>query len=176
MVSLEQKKEIVENLIPKLEKATGIYFVDFGGMDVAQANEFRAQLREVESEYFVVKNTLIRKALENIEGKEIPADKLKGHSGIVLAYEDPTVPSKIIKKAFDEDEKPVLKAALLDGQFFDGSQLKQIVALPSKEDMIAGIMGSLTAPASGIAGSLGAVIRDIASLIEEVAKKQNEAA
>lgn len=175
MVTLEQKKKIVEDLIPRLEKATGVYLVDFETMSVEQVNDFRSKLRAVESEYVVVKNTLITKALEQIEGKEIPAEKLKGQSGIVLAYDDPTVPSKVIKKAFDADEKPKLKAALIDGQLFDGSQLKQIASLPSKEDMIAAIMGSLSSPASGIAGAMGAVIRDIASIIEEAAKKREAA-
>lgn len=176
MIRLEQKKEIVDSLVPKLEKATGVYLVDFETMSVAETNEFRSQIREIEAEYIVVKNTLIQKALERIEGKEIPAEKLKGQSGIVLAYDDPTTPSKIIKETFESNDKPKLKAALLDGQLFDGSQLKQIAVLPSKEDMIAGIIGSLNSPASGIARAMGAVICDIASIIEEVAKKKREAA
>lgn len=175
MIRLEQKKEIVEALVPKLEKASGVYLVDFETMSVAETNEFRSQIREIEAEYIVVKNTLIQKALEQVEGKEIPAEKLKGQSGIVLSYDDPTTPSKVIKKAFESNEKPKLKAALLDGQLFYGSQLKQIASLPSKEDMIAGIIGSLSAPASGIAGSMGALIRDIASMVEEVAKKREAA-
>jgi large subunit ribosomal protein L10 len=175
MVTLEQKKKIVEGLTSRFEKATGVYLVDFETMNVEQVNKFRGELRKVNAEYVVAKNTLIAKALETIEGKEFPADKLKGQSGVVLAYDDPTVPSKVIKKAFEKDEKPKLKAALLDGQLFDGSQLKQIASLPSKEDMIAAIMGSLSAPASGIAGSMGALIRDIASMIEEVAKKREAA-
>ncbi|MDC1068584.1 50S ribosomal protein L10 [Candidatus Kapabacteria bacterium] len=175
MTTIKKKKEIVEDLTGRLEKASGVYIVDFATMDVAQVNKFRSELKATQSEYIVVKNTLIRKALDQVDGKEIPKELLKGQSGVILTYEDPTVPSKIIKKAFDKTQKPKLKAALLDGQLFDGTQLKQIAALPSKEDMIASIMGSLSAPASGIAGSLGAVIRDIASIIEEAAKKREAA-
>ena len=101
---------------------------------------------------------------------------MKEPSGLVITTGDPTAPSKIIKNAFEKGEKPVLKAALLDGQYFDGAELKKIATLPSKEDMIAAIMGSLSAPASGMVGSINAVIRDVASMIEEVAKKQNNAA
>ena len=143
MVSLEQKKQIVEDLIPKLQEASGVYLVDFERMDVPETNAFRSALREKGLHYQVVKNSLIAKAFEQIEGKEIPADKLKGQSGLVLAFEDPTVPSKIIKDSFKKIEKPSLKAALLDGQLFDGSELDKLAALPSKEDMIAAIMGSL---------------------------------
>lgn len=176
MISLSQKKQRVEELVDLLKDATGIYLVNYQGMSVEKINAFRSTLRAADISYKVAKNTLITKALEQIEGIEIPAEKLKEASGLVVTKGDPTAPSKIIKKAFEADEKPVLKAALLDGQYFDGAELKKIASLPSKEDMIAAIMGSLNAPASGIVGSINAVIRDVASLIEEVAKKQNNAA
>lgn len=176
MISLSQKKQQVEELVDLLKDATGVYLVNYRAMSVEETNAFRNTLRESGIKYRVAKNTLIRKALEQTEGLEFPAEKLKEQSGLVITNGDPTVPSKIIKKAFDKSEKPVLKAALLDGQFFDGAELNKIASLPSKEDMIAAIMGSLNAPASGIVGSINAVIRDVASLIEEVAKKQNNAA
>jgi large subunit ribosomal protein L10 len=176
MISLSQKKQQVEELVGLLKDATGVYLVNYRAMSVEETNKFRDELRAGGIKYKVAKNTLLRKALEQTEGLEFPADKLKEPSGLVITTGDPTAPSKIIKKAFEKGEKPVLKAALLDGQYFDGSQLKTIASLPSKEDMIAAIMGSLNAPASGIVGSINAVIRDVASLIEEVAKKQNNAA
>ncbi len=175
MITLEQKKEIVKNLIPKIERATGLYLIDIARVNVEEVNAFRAQLREIEVDYQVVKNTLLIKALDSIDGKDLPKDKLKGQSGLVITYEDPTIPSKIIKKIYDKTEKLALKTALIDGQLFDGSQLDQVAALQSKDDLIASIMGSLSAPVSGIAGSMGALIRDIASMVEEVAKKQNAA-
>jgi large subunit ribosomal protein L10 len=176
MFSLSQKKDRVEELVDLLKDATGVYLVNYQGMSVEKINAFRSTLRKSDITYKVAKNTLIRKALERVEGLDFPAEKLKEASGLIITNGDPTAPSKIIKKAFDSDEKPVLKAALLDGQYFDGAELKKIASLPSKEDMIAAIMGSLNAPASGIVGTLNAVIRDVASLIEEVAKKQNNAA
>jgi large subunit ribosomal protein L10 len=73
---------------------------------------------------------------------------------------------------FDKSQKPRLKAAVIEGVFYDGSQLKTIAALPSKPDIISGIIGSLHSPISGIVGSINAVMRDVAYLVEEVAKKQ----
>ncbi len=176
MISLSQKKQQVEELVEMLKDATGVYLVNYRAMSVEETNAFRTTLRAADIKYRVAKNTLIRKALEQVEGLSFPPEKLKEQSGLIITNGDPTVPSKIIKKAFDKNEKPVLKAALLDGQYFDGADLNKIASLPSKEDMIAAIMGSLNAPASGIVGSINAVIRDVASLIEEVAKKQNNAA
>ena len=176
MISLSHKKQKVEELVEALKDATGVYLVNYQGMSVEKINAFRTTLRNANINYIVSKNTLIKKALEQVDGLDFPAEKLKEASGLVITKGDPTAPSKIIKKVFEADEKPVLKAALLDGQYFDGAELKKIASLPSKEDMIAAIMGSLNAPASGIVGSINAVIRDLASLIEEVAKKQNNAA
>ena len=69
-------------------------------------------------------------------------------------------------------EKPKLKLAVVEGQVFDGSQLKAVSELPTREDMIASIVGSIHAPISGIHGAINAVMRDVAMLVEEVAKKK----
>jgi len=99
---------------------------------------------------------------------------LKGSSAIVFAYDDPIAPAKVIRKYFEKDKRPELKIAIIEGQSFDGSQLKAVSELPTREDMIAGIVGSIHAPISGIVGAINAVMRDVASLVEEVAKKQGK--
>lgn len=175
MVTLEQKKKIVDELVEKFQRASGVYFLNFEKMTVAQTNNFRIAIKEMKLEYKVAKNTLLRKAMDEVEGVNFPKELMFGQTGVVFAYDDPTVPAKIIEKFIKENEKPVFKGASLDGQVFDGTQLKTVAALPSKEDMYAGIVGSIGAPASGIVGSIAAVIRDIASMIEEVGKKNNAA-
>lgn len=175
MVTTEQKKKIVEDLVEKLGKANGVYLVDFGGMTVAETIKFRRTLKEKGVEMKVAKNTLLKRALDSIEGLDIPEDKYFGPSAFVLGYEDPTAPAKLIKESFDKNEKPALKAALVEGQYFDGSRLKEVATMPSRADMIASIIGSIHAPISGIVGSINAVMRDLSSVIEEVAKKQNAA-
>lgn len=175
MITRKKKEEIVAELTEKLKGATGIYLINYERMNVEETNNFRNELRQQDVYYSVAKNTLLKRALETAEGVEFPDDAFKGASGMVLCYEDPTVPSKIIEKFFKKSERPSLKGASLDGQMFDGTQLKTIASLPSKEDMMAGIVGSLSAPASGIVGSISSLIRDIASMVEEVAKKQNAA-
>ena len=96
-------------------------------------------------------------------------------TAIAFGYEDAVAPGKVIKKIYDKIDKPKFKGAVIEGQFFGENDLKKVASLPSREDMIAAIVGSLNAPASGIVGSISAVIRDLASVIDEVAKKQNAA-
>lgn len=156
----------------KLADTKSLYLVDAGGMTVAQSGEIRREFRKINAELKVAKNTLIRRALEEDGTFKVSPSVLKGNTAIVFAYDDPIAPAKLIKKYFDKDKKPALKLAVIEGQSFDGSQLKTVAELPSREDMIAGIVGSLHAPISGIVGSINAVLRDVAYLIEEVAKKK----
>lgn len=172
MVTKEKKREIVAGLVRKLENSTSLYLVDAGGMTVAQSGAMRQEFRKINAEMKVAKNTLIRLALKE-DGKFNVSDSvLTGSTAVVFVYEDPIAPAKLIRKYFEKDKKPALKLAIVEGQTFDGSQLKTVAELPSREDMIASIVGSLHAPISGIVGSINAVMRDVASLVEEVAKKQ----
>ena len=94
-------------------------------------------------------------------------------TGYVFADENsPVVPAKIIKKYFDDNQKLALKACYIEDQYYDGSRLTDLASLPSKKELIAGILGSLNAPVSGIVGVINAVVRDLVSVIDEISKKK----
>lgn len=172
MVTQQKKREIVAELTEKFSKSSGFYLVEFMGMTVEQAIRFRRELRKKGVEYRVAKNTLIKRALANVGDFNIPDEKFTKSTGVVFGYDDPVAPAKIILEVSDKVEPLKLKAAVIEGQYYDGSQLKVLAALPSKPELIAGILGSLNAPVLGIVGAINAVMRDLASLIEEVAKKK----
>jgi len=171
MTAREKKKLSLENLRELLDGVTGIYLLNFERMTVANDFIFRKEIKELGCKYKVFKNSIIKLALADIEDINIPDELFFGQSSLIFAYDDPTAPAKLIKKRFDKDGKPVLKAACLDGQVFDGSQLDVVAALLSKDDIYSAIVGSINAPAAGIHGSINSLIRDIASMIEEVGKK-----
>lgn len=172
MISKAQKQVIVDGLVEKFKEATGFYFVNFKGMTVEDAIRVRREMRNLGVDYQVAKNSLIKRAMDEVGGFDLPDEIFKGETAVIFGYEDAIAPAKVIKEEFSKNEKPVLKAALIEGQYFDSSKLKELAALPSKDDMMAAIVGSLHAPISGIVGSINAVMRDVASLVEEVAKKQ----
>ena len=172
MITLDQKKQIVSELIELLKPAQGIYFVNFSKLTVKETTEIRKEFNTIGAKMRVAKNTLIDRAIQEIEGINLPFELLKGETAIVIAGDDATAPAKIIKKVFDKTERLVLKAAIIEGQLFEGKQLNLVASLPSRADLMAGILGSLQSPISGIVGSINAVMRDLASLIEEVAKKK----
>jgi large subunit ribosomal protein L10 len=177
----QAKENIVTEIRQMLDKASGLYITDFHGLTVEQTNELRNDFFEAKVDYKVVKNTLLRKALteEKVEKFSNSTDKivetLKGQTGIIFAYDDPVSPAKILKKHFDKIEKPKLKIAVIEDIPYDSSRLGELATLPSKQDIISSIVGSLHAPISGIVNAVSSLIRDLASVIEEAVKaKENK--
>ncbi|MCX6153455.1 MAG: 50S ribosomal protein L10 [Candidatus Kapabacteria bacterium] len=171
MVSKEQKVKKYAELVELLKNASGVYFIDFARMKVADTINMRRQFKEKGVTYRVAKNTLIRRAMEEIGGFNVPDKYFELPTGLALGSSDPIAPAKIFKQFTEKREFPTLKVAIIEGQVYDGSQLALISTLPTREDLISGILSSLDAPVSGIVGSINAVIRDLASVIEEVAKR-----
>ncbi|NLO19990.1 MAG: 50S ribosomal protein L10 [Ignavibacteria bacterium] len=173
MITKDKKKEIVAKLVEKFKDADAFYFIDFQKMTVKEISQFRRSLRASESDIYVAKNTLIDLALKEIgKSDKIQSEILKGQTAVIFASKEVLAPAKLIKEQFDKLAKPIFKAASIEGEYFDSTMLKQLASLPSKAENIASILGSLDAPISGIIGSINAVMRDLASLIEEVAKQK----
>ena len=171
-----KKQEIIDEIKELMNSSSALYFTDFSGMTVAEVEELRSEFYKAKVKYKVVKNTLALRALKDSPGYSQFVDTLKqsivGPTGIVFAAEDPVAPAKILKKSFGKIEKPKFKVAVVDNQFYGSDKLNELASLLSKEELIAGILSSLDSPVSGIVGTLNAVIRDLSSVIEEVAKKK----
>lgn len=172
MVTKQKKELIVAELADKFKRASGFYIVDFMGMKVSESIRLRREFRKKGVEFRVGKNTLVLRALKSVADYNIPENVFTGATAVVFGYDDAVCAAKIIKEYYDKYKKPTLKAAVLDGVFFDGTKLNVLASLPTKQDIMSSIVGSLHAPVSGIVGSINAVMRDLASLVEEVAKKK----
>ncbi len=172
MVTKNKKREIVAELVELLNKTNGFYFIDFKGMSVKRLHEVRNEMKKKNVGLRVAKNTLIKHAFNQAENVSMPVEDFTGPTALVLGYDDPLAPAKVLKEIIDKHKMPTFKGAIIEGQYFDGTTLKQLAAMPSKPEIIASILGSLNAPISGIVGSINAVMRDLAGIIEEVAKKQ----
>lgn len=168
----EKKTEVVAEVAETVSRSTAMYFTDFSGLTVEQATELRRELRKSGIEYRVVKNTLIKKALEQVTGYDKVYDKLVGPTGIAFAFEDAVVPAKVIDKFVQKHQKLSLKAAVLEKQVYDGSKLKDLAKLPSKTEVMASILGSIQSPLAAVPTVLNAVMRDLVSVIGEIEKKK----
>ncbi len=167
-----EKEQIVTEVAGTISRSTAMYFTDFSGLTVEQATDLRRELRKAGIEYRVVKNTLIKKALEQVTGYDKVYDKLVGPTGVAFAFEDAVVPAKVIEKFVNKHQKLSLKAAVLEKQVYDGSKLKEIAKLPSKKDLMASILGSIQSPLAGVPTVINAVMRDLVGVISEIEKKK----
>lgn len=167
-----EKEEIVAEVSGLVNRARGMFFTDFSGLTVEEATELRREFRKSGVDYRVVKNTLIRKALESATGYDKVYDRLAGPTGVAFAYDDPVVPAKIIQKFTEKHKKLSLKVCVLERQVYDGSKLDELAKLPSRNEIMAAILGSIQAPLAGVPTVIQAVLRDLVSVVAEIEKKK----
>ena len=142
----EQKAEQVEMLTDKLKKAKVAVLTDYRGLTVSQIQELRGKLRSGDVEYRVVKNTLARRAAE---AAGVPAlqKELEGPVAIAFGYDDLSLPSKLINEFVRTTRlKLDVKGGLVEGRVFSPDQVKQLADLPSREVLLAQLLGTLQSP------------------------------
>jgi large subunit ribosomal protein L10 len=170
-MKLDQKQSIAEELQGQLTSSDVVYLTDFTGLTVEAIGLLRRQLREAGAEYRVVKNTLTLRALE---GTDIPdlTEHLQGPTALVFGGSDPVAPAKVVREfAKGNDERPSVKVGIVERRIVTEEEVTRLADLPPMEHLLAAIAGGLTAGVGGIAGALNSLIRDIAYMVEEVAKQ-----
>jgi len=167
-----EKDEIIGQIKELVSASSALFLVDYAKVNVEDINKLRSAFRKEGITYKVFKNTLFKKALASLGKYEKLNNDLVGMIGIAFTKENYIAPAKIIKKYFDEKQKFVFKGCYIENEYFDSSKLNVIASMPTKEEIIAGIIGSIAAPASGIVGSINAVMRELVSVIDEISKKE----
>ncbi|MDA0986506.1 MAG: 50S ribosomal protein L10 [Bacteroidetes bacterium] len=167
-----QKADVISGLEEKLKKAQGLFLTDFSGITVLEETELRRDFRSAGVEYSVVKNTLLKKALEQVTGYDSIYTSLVGPTGVAFSYNDAIAPAKIIKKFKDKTQKLNCKACVVEMQVYPGNKLDELAKIPSRPELIASMLGSLQLPASGIVGTINAVVRELVSVIDAIEKKK----
>ena len=147
---LEQKKQVVEALAEKMKSAASGVLVKYEGITVADDTELRAALRKAGVEYTVMKNTLTGRACD-IAGYGDMKEHLTGMTALAISQEDPIAPAKILKTYADKLQGFELKAGFVDGGVLDQKGVEELAATPSKEVLIAKMMGSLMSSLYGFA-------------------------
>ena len=157
MSAFIQEKEVVVNEIKeKLDRASSAVVVDYRGITVAEADLLRKRMREANVEYKIYKNTMVRRAIVGTAFEGL-AEVLKGPSGIAFGYEDATAPAKILDKSIKEFKKMELKGGVIDGVYYDQAGVAAIAQIPSKDELLAKLLGSFNAPISSFARVIQAI-------------------
>ena len=166
---LESKKATVDALAEKLQNATSAVFVDYKGINVAQDTELRNQFRAAEVEYSVVKNTLTRFAANKIGYSEFD-ELLNGTTSMACTTGDPIAPARIVCEFAKKNKDVVtIKGGMVEGKVLTVDELKAFGELPSKDALVAQVLGTLLAPISSLAFVLSQIAEGNGTAPAEVA-------
>ena len=169
----ENKQQLINELHEKLKNAKAVFLADFRGMSVSQATNLRNDLRKADVEYRVVKNTLLEMASKGTD-KESLSPHYAGPTAIAFSYDDPVAAAKVLTKAAKEQQATFkLKAAVLTGKPITVSDIQALADLPSREVLIAKLLGTMNAPIANFVGTLAAVPGSFVRVLEAIrAQKQ----
>ena len=169
--TLRAKEAEVAEIQEKIEKSQSVMFLDYRGLNVAEVTELRNKMRAAGVEYKVIKNTMIRRAAEKagIEGLD---DVLEGPTAVAFGYADPVAPAKILVDFIEDTKKTNLKGGVLAGKAMSEAEIKNLASLPSKEELIAKMLGSLNAPITGLVMALSGVPRNLVYALNAIKEKK----
>lgn len=154
---LSEKQAIVASLTETLQSASSGVLVDYKGITVAEDTALRAELRENGVEYSVVKNTLLRRAADNVGLGELD-EVLNGTTSIAISKDDPIAPMRIVNKyAKQMGDRFNIKAGFLDGKVIPLEDIAALAELPSKDGLVAQLLGMMLAPITSLAIVLKAI-------------------
>jgi large subunit ribosomal protein L10 len=169
----EEKHELVSALQEKMQEFGNFYIADTSSLSVAKVNNIRRKCFESGIEMQIAKNSLIRKAIEGLEGdsSEIFA-ALKGQSAILFSTSG-NAPAKLIKALRKGSDKPVLKAAYIDSSIYVGdNHLDSLVTLKTREELIGDIIGLLQSPAKNVISALKSSGSKIAGIVKTLQERE----
>jgi large subunit ribosomal protein L10 len=173
----QEKEAVVSELKEKLLATKGAVLTNYRGLTVAMDTKMRRKLREAGIEYRVVKNTMTRIAAKDagIEG----LDKyLEGPTAIAMSTTDPVIPAKVLSDFIRENRLQALeiKAGLVEGKVVDAGGVKALATLPSREVLIATLLGTMQAPIAGFVRVLNGVPSNLVYALEAIRKQKEQSA
>ena len=168
--NFEAKKQLVEEIKEKFQKAKTLAFVDYRGLNVEEDTAMRKAFRENGCEYKVYKNRLMLKALSDL-GIECSANYFEGTTAVAIGYNDEVAPAKILCDTINKTKKMAIKFGILNGVSVSASDIEALSKLPSKEELIAKLLGTLNNPITGLCRVLQAPTRGLAVALNAIATK-----
>lgn len=168
--NFEAKKQVVEEIKDKFSKAKTIAFVDYRGLTVAEDTALRKKFRAAGCDYKVYKNRLMARALAEL-GISVDPKHLEGTTAVAMGFADEVAPAKIICDTIKDTKKMSIKCGVLNGSCVAASEIEALAKLPSREELIAKLLGTLQNPAASLCRVLSAPARGLVVALNAVASK-----
>ena len=167
-----EKQSFVEDFRGRLQDSPAIFLTDFTGLDVKSMTVLRDELRKTGAEYLVVKNRLVRLALQDLDLPDL-SEWLEGPTGVIIGHSGPVEAAKAVADfAKSHDDRPVFKVGVLENSVLDPSQIERLAKLPNRAALLAMLAGALEAPMAALAGALEAKLREMSGLLEALREKK----
>lgn len=167
-----EKVDAVSDLSQKMTSAGSIFLADYSGIDVASVTELRRSLRKAGIEYYVVKNRLAKLAAAD-SGLEVLSEHFAGPTAMAFAGEDPVEPAKLLQKFIDDGGKLSIKTGLVDGQVLSPEVVGELAKLPSRDELIGKLVGTVNAPLDGLATVLNGLLRNLVGVLDAIKKEKS---
>jgi len=164
MAKVELKKPVVEEISANIKDAQSVVLVDYRGLTVEQDTKLRKTLREEGITYKVYKNTMMNFAFKGTDFEAL-SGLLEGPNAIAISTTDATAPARVLSKFAKDAPKLELKAGVVEGVFYDANGIQAVAKIPSREELLSKLLGSLQSP-----------ITNFARVIKQVAEKDSTVA
>ncbi|MCL6632906.1 MAG: 50S ribosomal protein L10 [Alicyclobacillus herbarius] len=156
----EEKEKLVQEIADKFSRSKAVIVADYRGLNVAESNELRKQLREAGVEFKVLKNTMTRRAAEKAEVPGLQ-EFFVGPSALAFGYDDPVAPAKVLHEFARSHKALELKGGLVEGRVITAKEVEGLASLPSREGLLSMLLSVMQAP-----------VRNLAYAIKQVAEQQ----
>jgi large subunit ribosomal protein L10 len=170
-----EKQRIIDETASHLEGVRGVFLADFSGMTVEKLSLLRKQCREQQIQFHVVKNTLLKRAL-NSKGITALDEHLAGPTGVVFSPVDQMAPAKILVDFAKAHERPRVKAAFVDGRLLDQKSVAVLATLPSREVLLSQVLATFIAPMTQFLGAIEATLRLPATMADVLEREKSKTA
>lgn len=160
-----------EDIVAALDKSSALFLTQYSGMTVEDLTALRRELKTVQADFHVVKNTIAQKAVENRDEKVI-ASMFAGQTGVVFAYGDMAAAAKIVSDSTKKFEKLKIVGGYMEKSALQAKDVERLASLPSREVLISQIIGSMVAPHRGLLGVLNGVPRNLVQVLNAIKEKK----
>ncbi len=169
----QEKAQTLKILEEKIGKAKSVVFANFNGLTVKDNEQLRRELKSEGSEYLVAKKTLLELAFKKAKFESLNLRKLSGQLAAVFGFGDEIAPAKIVAKfKKSSDGKIDFSGGILEGKFIAASQVAELATLPSRDELLARLVGAINAPVSGFVNVLAGNLRGLVNVLKAVGEKK----
>ena len=169
--NVESKKQVVESILEKIKNAKSVVLIDYKGLTVLQDTEFRNDLRKANCEYKVLKNTMVRRAFNELGVTSFDED-LNGPTAVAFGQDETTAAKVAVEACKKYNDTISIKSAYVDGSYVDKAGVVALSNMPSKEQLVAKMLGSMQAPISNFVGALSGITRKLVIALNAISEQK----